>query len=158
MQNSLVEIFGIDVNSTYQQGFVYIRQLAIHLRNAIIQRKKVKKNLLRVGWHLHHHKFLQFIRHASIFLSGFLSICIQLAVYSLSPTVVSCFKWNSQQAYLGTFNLSFSSSNSRSTKVETLHLWLLLNVFITVQLTWLFSQVEPYIKILSFEISLHSNT
>ncbi|XP_046842848.1 nucleolar complex protein 2 homolog isoform X2 [Xenia sp. Carnegie-2017] len=40
MQNSLVEIFSIDVNSTYQQGFVYIRQLAIHLRNAIIQRKK----------------------------------------------------------------------------------------------------------------------
>ena len=41
MQNSLVEIFSLDDRLTYQHGFVYIRQLAIHLRNAILQKKKV---------------------------------------------------------------------------------------------------------------------
>jgi len=40
MQNSLVEIFSLDDHLTYQHGFVYIRQLAIHLRNAIMQKKK----------------------------------------------------------------------------------------------------------------------
>ena len=41
MQNSLVEIFSLDSHLTYQHGFVFIRQLAIHLRNAIVQQKKV---------------------------------------------------------------------------------------------------------------------
>ena len=41
MQNSLVEIFSLDDHLTYQHGFVYIRQLAIHLRDAIMQKKKV---------------------------------------------------------------------------------------------------------------------
>lgn len=40
MQNSLVEIFSLDSHLTYQHGFVFIRQLAIHLRNAIVQQKK----------------------------------------------------------------------------------------------------------------------
>jgi len=44
MQNSLVEIFRTDPNMTYQHGFVYIRQLAIHLRNAIVNKKKVGLN------------------------------------------------------------------------------------------------------------------
>jgi len=35
MKRSLVEMFGLDHNMAYYQAFVYIRQLAIHLRNAI---------------------------------------------------------------------------------------------------------------------------
>lgn len=45
MQNSLVEIFSLDEHLSYQYGFVYIRQLAIHLRNAILQKKKVKNDV-----------------------------------------------------------------------------------------------------------------
>lgn len=45
MQNSLVEIFSLDENLSYQYGFVYIRQLAIHLRNAILQKKKVQNDV-----------------------------------------------------------------------------------------------------------------
>ena len=41
MQKSLVEIFSLDSTLTYQYAFIYIRQLAIHLRNAITNTKEV---------------------------------------------------------------------------------------------------------------------
>lgn len=45
MSNCVVEIYGVDFVASYQHAFVYIRQLAIHLRNAIIQRNKVRKQI-----------------------------------------------------------------------------------------------------------------
>ncbi|XP_069119498.1 nucleolar complex protein 2 homolog [Argopecten irradians] len=40
MQRSMVEIFAIDMVRAYQYTFIYIRQLAIHLRNAITTKKQ----------------------------------------------------------------------------------------------------------------------
>lgn len=49
MQRSMVEIGRIDVSLTYRYMFVYIRQMAIHLRNAITVQKKVCSDGLQCG-------------------------------------------------------------------------------------------------------------
>jgi len=40
MQRSLVELYSIDSTITYQHGFVFLRQLAVHLRSATLQKKQ----------------------------------------------------------------------------------------------------------------------
>jgi len=40
MSNCVVELYGLDPTLSYQHAFVYIRQLAIHLRQALMAKKK----------------------------------------------------------------------------------------------------------------------
>jgi nucleolar complex protein 2 len=40
MGNCLVELYSLDIDSSYQHAFVYIRQLALHLRAAITKKTK----------------------------------------------------------------------------------------------------------------------
>lgn len=46
MGNCLVELYGLDMTSSYQHAFVYLRQLALHLRGACT--KKTKEALQKV--------------------------------------------------------------------------------------------------------------
>lgn len=50
MQSSLVELARMDPPTTYYHAFVYIRQLAVHLRNAISSRSKVWHTSAGVTW------------------------------------------------------------------------------------------------------------
>jgi nucleolar complex protein 2 len=40
MQNCVAQLYGMDFDRSYQHGFVYVRQLAIHLRNAVLVKTK----------------------------------------------------------------------------------------------------------------------
>ena len=42
MKRSLTEICLLDSDTSYSNAFLYIRQLSIHLRNAITLKKKVR--------------------------------------------------------------------------------------------------------------------
>jgi nucleolar complex protein 2 len=43
MQRSLVELYLLDLTVTYQHDFVFLRQLAVHLRTAIQNKKPVNR-------------------------------------------------------------------------------------------------------------------
>jgi len=54
MKRSLVELLGLDHSLAYYQAFVYIRQLAIHLRNAITCSEKKDSLLAVYNWQFIH--------------------------------------------------------------------------------------------------------
>jgi len=53
MMNCVVELYGLDFVASYQTAFVYIRQLAIQLRNAIILKKKESYKIVYNWQYIH---------------------------------------------------------------------------------------------------------
>jgi hypothetical protein len=78
MRRSLVELMALQEALTYKHAFLYIRQLAIHLRNAITSNKKVITFLHRTELSFYIFEFC---------IAGCYLDCVQLAVRSLSTSL-----------------------------------------------------------------------
>jgi len=89
MKRSLVELMCLDHNLAYYQAFVYIRQLAIHLRNAITCSEKKDSLLAVYNWQFIHSLELwaALVGHA-----GASSETLQPLVYPLVQVVIGTAK------------------------------------------------------------------
>lgn len=65
--NCVTELFGVDLPAAYQHAFVFIRQLAMILRDALTMKTKVTISIFSAG-HMYFHSSLGVLNQWLVFL------------------------------------------------------------------------------------------
>jgi nucleolar complex protein 2 len=105
MQRSLIEIYACNLKLAYEHVFVYIRQLAIHLRNAMNLKKKESFQAVYNWQYVHSLCLWSKLLGALVAKTG--NEFLQQLIYPLTQVIMGTIKYiNIKRFSVGTWGLA----------------------------------------------------